>query len=71
MLAEVEACFPGSRVASINGKPVKNLTVADLVDDLEAIYKVDTSAKGRAEREQWRKNKAYVDAMQKQKHLLE
>lgn len=67
---EVAAHFPGSRVASINGKPVKNLTVADLVDDLDAIYKVDTSAKGRAEREQWRKNQVYVDTMLKQKHLL-
>ena len=63
------AFFPGSKVRSINDKPV-NLTVADLVDDLEAVYKVDTSARGQAEREQWRKNKAYVDVMLQSKHLM-
>lgn len=66
----MEAFFPGSRVTELNGKPVTNVTVADLVDDLEAVYKVDTSPKGQAEREQWRKNKAYVDAMMKSKHLM-
>lgn len=65
----MEAFFPGSRVTKLNGKPVTNVTVADLVDDLEAVYKVDTSKKGQAEREQWRKNKAYVDTMMKSKHL--
>ena len=66
----MEAFFPGSRVTEINGKPVTNVTVADLVDDLEAVYKVDTSKKGQAEREQWRKNKAYIDTMMKSKHLM-
>ena len=45
--------------------------LADLVDDLGPIYAKDNTPKGRAEREQWRKNKAYVDAMNKQKHLME
>lgn len=61
----MEAHFPGTRVTSINGKPVKNLTVADLVDDLDVIYARDNSKKGKAEREQWAKNKAYVETMQK------
>ena len=65
MLVDVEAHFPGTRVTSINGKPVKNLTVADLVDDLDVIYARDNSKKGKAEREQWAKNKAYVETMQK------
>lgn len=65
----MEACFPGSRVISLNGKPVKNLTVADLVDDLDAIYKVDNSKAAQAKREEWRKNQLFVDVMLKQKHL--
>ena len=65
----MEAFFPGSRVTELNGKPVTNVTVADLVDDLEAVYKVDTSKKGQAERERWRKNQLFVDLMLKQKHL--
>lgn len=72
MLAEVEAYFPGTRVTSVNGKPVNpNIRVCDLVDDLDLIYKVDNSKKAKAEREQWRQNQLYVDKMLKQKHMKE
>lgn len=72
MLAEVEANFPGTRVLAVNGKPVNpSIRVADLVDDLDAIYAVDNSKAAVAKREEWRKNQLFVDVMLKQKHLKE
>ena len=66
MLVEVEAHFPGTKIKSINGSTLNpSITVADLVDDLDVIYALDNSKKGKAERDQWAKNKAYVDAMKK------
>ena len=68
VIQELAAVAPTSRVTQFNGLKT-NFTVADLVDDLDAIYKVDNSKKGKAEREQWRKNQLYVDTLLKQKHL--
>ncbi len=65
----MEACFPGSRVASINGKPVKNLTVADLVDDLDAIYAVDNSKAAQEFRKQQRQNELFIEKFIKQEGL--
>lgn len=47
----------------------KNLTVADLVDDLGPIYAKDNSKEARELRETKRKNAAYVNALSGQKHL--
>ena len=49
----------------------KNLTVADLVDDLEPIYRKDNSKQARELRENKRKTIAYVNALSQKKHLKE
>lgn len=66
----MESHFPGSKLTKINGKTINpKLTVADLVDDLDAIYKVDNSKAAVAQRKQWKQNQLYVDKLLKQKHL--
>lgn len=65
------ALWPGSTVKTINGKPVKDITVADLVDDLEAIYKVDNSKAAQAFRKQQRQNELFIEKFIKQKGLKE
>lgn len=48
---------------------MKNLTVADLVDDLDAIYAVDNSKKAQEFRKQQRQNELFVEKFIKQKNL--
>lgn len=47
----------------------KNLTVADLVDDLEPIYAIDNSKQAQELRASKRKTVAYVNALSQKKHL--
>ena len=70
MLAEVEGCFPGTRVKKLNDKPV-NLKVADLMDDLEAVYAVDNSKAAQEFRKQIRQNEIFIEKFLKQKGLKE
>lgn len=70
MLVDVEGNFPGTRVTSVNGKPVNpNIRVCDLVDDLEAVYKVDNSKAAQAFRKQQRQNELFIEKFIKQKGL--
>lgn len=48
---------------------MKNLTVADLVDDLDAIYAVDNSKKAQEFRKQMRQNELFIEKFIKQKGL--
>lgn len=70
MLAEVEGCFPGTRVAKLNGKPV-DIKVSDLMDDLEAVYAVDNSKAAQEFRKQIRQNEIFIEKFLKQKGLKE
>lgn len=70
MLAEVEGNFPGTRITALNGKPVNpNITVADLMDDLDAVYKVDNSKAAQEFRKQQRQNELFIEKFIKQKKL--
>ena len=54
----------------MDGKPVRpNITVADLVDDLEPIYRKDESKKAKEFRHQLKQNQLYIDHFLKQKNL--
>lgn len=65
----MEALWPGTRATSINGKPVENITVADLVDDLDLIYAVDNSKAAQNFRKQQRQNELFIEKFIKQKGL--
>lgn len=71
VIRELAEIAPDSRVVRINNIMQKNLTVADLVDDLGPIYAKDNSKEARELRETKRKNAAYVNALSGQKHLKE
>ena len=60
-----EGCLRGIQRANSLGK----LTVADLVDDLDAIYAVDNSKAAQAFRKQLRQNELFVEKFLKQKGL--
>ena len=69
VIRELAEIAPDSRVVQINNIKQKNLTVADLVDDLTPFYSVDNTKQARELRETKRKNTAYINALSDQKHL--
>ena len=74
VIQESLATFKGSRISkvkAIDGKKWHdtNITVADLDDDLEAIYAVDTSKKAQEFRKQQRQNQLFIEKFIKQKNL--
>jgi hypothetical protein len=69
VIRELAEIAPDSRVIQLNGIKQKNLTVADLVDDLTPFYSTDNSKQAVELRETKRKNTAYINALSDQKHL--
>ena len=67
-IREIAGFFPDARITKLNGIN-QNLTVAELVDDLELIYSVDNSKQAIELRETKRKNTAYINALSKSRHL--